>query len=100
MPRRTPKSPAFAKWVKDNRLGLHLTQSQLASDARLSQQELSRIEREGILPSDTSLVKLCAALKTTVGDARRILAEGVTSDPRVRNYELDFLAFKSLLIEA
>ncbi|MGH8056864.1 MAG: helix-turn-helix domain-containing protein, partial [Candidatus Entotheonellia bacterium] len=56
--RRTPLGASLGK-----------TQKEMAAAAELSQQDWSRIEREGWVPPDNELVRLCRAIDKPVSEA-------------------------------
>ena len=89
----------FAQWVRDARLSSGKKQVVLADAAKISQQDWSKIERLGVIPSDPELERICAVLGKTSEEALQIIDESATTDRRVQMYELDFLEFYNSLLE-
>jgi transcriptional regulator with XRE-family HTH domain len=97
MAKRTKQSIAFSQWVRHNRIALGKSQKELGNDI-VSQQDWSRIERQGAVPSDDILHELCRVLRRPVQEAQRIIEESATTDERARMFELDFNAFEESLV--
>ena len=93
----TKQSIAFSQWVRRHRIALGKNQKELGNDV-LSQQDWSKIERQGIVPSDEVLLELCRVLQRPVEEARQIIEESATTDDRARMFELDFNAFEESIV--
>jgi transcriptional regulator with XRE-family HTH domain len=96
MAKRVKQGIAFSQWVRRNRIALGKSQKDLANDI-LSQQDWSKIERQGIVPSDDVLLELCRLLERPVEEARQIIEESATTDDRARLFDFDFKAFEESL---
>jgi transcriptional regulator with XRE-family HTH domain len=99
MPKRARRSPEFGRWVRDAREASNQNQQQLASRASLTQQYLSRIESQGLVPTNEELANLCKALGRTEQEAQEILAVATVSDERGRLLEKEFSNFRKWLLK-
>lgn len=64
MPRS--KGATWGGNIKARRLELDITQEELAELAGLSQQAISRIERDDLIPSEQAAARIAEALASTV----------------------------------
>jgi len=87
------KSRALAAWVKECRERLGLSQKDLAIKANATQQELSKVERLGLVPDDDRLKAICDALGQSVADARKIIDESASRDDIAQFYEVRYRDF-------
>jgi transcriptional regulator with XRE-family HTH domain len=92
------RSMDFARWVVSSRKALGKTQPEIAKKASLSQQVVSKIELEGVIPNTQQLAHLCAALGKNVGEAEATFADKVYSK-KTGVYEAGYLAFWDSLIQ-
>jgi transcriptional regulator with XRE-family HTH domain len=100
MAKRALQSTAFAEWVRKTRDALGKNQSEITKDITvLSQQDWSRIERLGLVPSEEKLEALCSALGKTVPEAKRLIQESAATDQRTQIFERDFQEFVDFLVD-
>jgi transcriptional regulator with XRE-family HTH domain len=98
MPKRARKSQEFGTWVKQARLQSGKSQKEIAESLSVTQQYLSKIELQGVVPSDAELVRLCEILGKPEEEARKILGITTKADERLQVLEREFLGFQQWLI--
>lgn len=90
---------AFAEWLKSARIRAGKSQAQAAQETNITQQEWSRMEREGAIPYEEWLNRICQAVGCPTSEALNIIQGQVTSDRRVSEYDVRYRTYKQTLIE-
>jgi transcriptional regulator with XRE-family HTH domain len=98
MPKTVKKSAEFGRWVKSARRESGKRQHELATAALLKQPYWSKIERQGVVPTDEELSRICEVLRKPEQEARAILKAVGDTNELERRLEADFMAFRDWLI--
>lgn len=99
MPKRVRKSPEFGRWLREARRRTGQRQEDLATRASLSQQYLSRLENQGLVPSEDELERLCRELGSPVEEARALLSKTGAAEKYASLLQDEFEAFRKWLID-
>ncbi len=90
----------FGQWVRDTREAKDMKQKTLAETLGMRQQEISKLELQGIMPkSPQAIERICQALGQNIADAMRHILQGSTTDTRVQRYQIEVLEFKEHMRE-
>ena len=84
----------IGKNIKECRKAAHLTQEELAEQAGIGQQFLSRLERGKGIPSLETIMALCDALHV---EPNKLLTRSATHDDALNRLRSDYAAFADCL---
>jgi hypothetical protein len=94
------RSKAFADWVANQRFKAQMTQLQASLDAGISQQDWSRMQRQGLIPSNDQLLeRICRALGSSVAEAKQVIEVALGAQVDTAPFEAQYLAYKESIIE-
>jgi transcriptional regulator with XRE-family HTH domain len=92
-------SPDFGRWVKTNREALGLNQRDLADAIGVSQQACSLMERQGKIPSQVVLERVCQVLRKDFAEALGLTRRIDLTTDRLRVYGRTVEQFRRHLIQ-